>query len=115
MPAAMKGLRSCGRRGVSVLVAVWAANVIVAGGLEPMMNGVMETGAIFGGPGKVLLGDRPWALIVAPCGIEAMRTNESPSTGSTVVAATFIHSPGSKWMPVGGASAFPVATTRCQS
>lgn len=58
VPVAMNGLRSCGRRGVSVFVAVWAANGISVGGLEPITNGVMSTGAIFGGPGKVVVGER---------------------------------------------------------
>jgi hypothetical protein len=77
-----------------------------------MTNGVMSTGAIFGGPWKEATGARHWALMVVPCGMEAMRTSESPSTGSFVVAGTFIHNPGSKWMPVGGASALPVAATK---
>ena len=42
----------------------------------------------------------PWASIVVPWGIDAMRTSVTPSAGS-VVKGTIIHNPGSKWMPMG--------------
>ena len=48
----------------------------------------------------VTVDDFPWASIVVPCGIDAIRTSVPPSCGS-VVAGTAIHSPGSKWMPMG--------------
>ncbi len=44
--------------------------------------------------------DVPWATIVVPCGIDAMRTRVCPSAGS-VVDGTIIQSPGSTWMPTG--------------
>src|SRR6266581_69278 len=66
VPAAMKEVRSCGIRGVSLLVAVWLGNVILLPG-EPMANGVMSTAGIVGFPG---LGpdEVPWASTVVPCG-----------------------------------------------
>ena len=72
----------------------------VAGGLagERPISGVMLTGGIEGGPLNVR--NVPCALSVVPCGIEAIRTRVVPSAGS-LVAGTFIHTPGSKWMPMG--------------
>ena len=74
----------------------------------PTGKGVMSTDGICGGPGKAEVGSRHWALMVVPCGMDAIRVSDSPSFGSTVVAGTCIHSPGSKWIWEGVASAFPV-------
>src|SRR5215472_7726027 len=90
VPFLMNRVRSCGIRAVFELLAVWLAN-------RPML-GVMLTGGIEGGPLNVR--NVPCALSVVPCGIEAIRTRVFPSGGS-VVAGTFIHTPGSKWMPMG--------------
>ncbi len=51
VPRVMKGPRSWGILGVFGLLAVWLANLILLGGLLPVLNGVMSTGAIFGFPG----------------------------------------------------------------
>src|SRR3954471_5498341 len=97
VPAAMKLERSCGILGVGVLVAVWEGNRIFAPApLLPM--GVMSTGGITGGPG--FLSNVPWALIVVPCGMEAIRTTVTVSPGADVLG-TMIQRPGSRWMPVG--------------
>ena len=95
VPAAMNLVRSCGNLAVSVFDAVWLANVILLPGL-PMMNGVISTEGIFGAPGKLEAGARHWALMVVPCGIDAIRDSDSPRFGSFVVAGICIHSPGSK-------------------
>lgn len=58
----------------------------------------MSTAAMAGFPATV--NDFPWASIVVPCGIDAMRTTVASSAGS-VVTGTAIHSPGSKWIPTG--------------
>ena len=73
-----------------------------------MTNGVIETGRIVGGPANVTI-LVVWALIVVPCGMDAMRTRLSPRTGTFFVAGTCTQRPGSKWMPVAGPSALPVA------
>ena len=49
VPAAMKLVRSCGSRKVSVLAAVWLGNLMVAVG-SPILKGVMSTGFICGPP-----------------------------------------------------------------
>ncbi len=95
VPAAMNLPRSCGSRAVSVADAVWLAKGILWLG-PPMTNGVMSTAGMIGGPAKLEVGARHWALMVVPWGMDAMRDSDSPSTGSTVVAGTCIHSPGSK-------------------
>lgn len=95
VPAVMNLLRSCGSRGVSVLEAVWLMNGILPLGL-PMMNGVMSTAGMVGAPLTLEVGARHWALMVVPCGMDAIRVRDSPSTGSTLVAGTCIQSPGSK-------------------
>src|ERR1700690_2634696 len=89
-PSLMNRVRSCGILAVRALLAVWLGNA-------PLV-GVMLTGGIEGGPLKVR--NVPWALSVVPCGIEAIRTRVVPSAGS-VVGGTIIHTPGSKWMPIG--------------
>ena len=95
VPAAMNLPRSCGSLGVSVLAAVWPMNGILLLGL-PIANGVMSTAGMVGGPLTLEVGARHWALMVVPCGMDAIRVRDSPSTGSTVVAGTCIQSPGSK-------------------
>ena len=89
-PFLMNRVRSCGIRAVRESLAVWLGN-------RPI-SGVMLTGGIEGGPLNVR--NVPWALSVVPCGIEAIRTRVVPSAGS-LVAGTCIHTPGSKWMPMG--------------
>lgn len=79
---------------MSVLDAVWLANTI--GVVVPVLNGVISTDGMDGGPAELVVGARHWALIVVPCGIDPMRASDSPRTGSLVVAGTCIHSPGSK-------------------
>src|SRR5580704_15745116 len=91
VPAAMKGVRSCGMRAVPVAVAVWLGN---GNRLAPAV-GVMSTDGIVGGPANWV--DVPCARIVVPCGIEAIRATSWPSAGS-VVGGTQIQSPGSRWM-----------------
>jgi hypothetical protein len=108
VPSAINLLRSCGSRGVLALDAVWLAKVIVSLGL-PIKNGVISTAFMVGGPAMLVVGARAWALMVVPCGMDAIRTSDSPSTGSVVVAGMCIHSPGSKWMPEDVPSALPVA------
>ena len=94
VPAAINLVRSCGSLGVSVADAVWLANGILL--LVPITNGVMSTAGMVGGPATLVVGARHWALIVVPCGMDAIRASDSPSTGSLVVAGMCIHSPGSK-------------------
>ncbi len=57
----------------------------------------MLTVGMVGGPAKDV--EVPWATIVVPCGIEAMRASVGPSAG-LVVAGTNIQRPGSTWMPM---------------
>ena len=109
VPAVMNGVRSCGSLRVFVRFAVWLGNVTNFVGLLLITNGVISVGGILGAPGVVVVGATPWALIVVPCGIEAIRFSDSTCTGLVVDAGTRIHSPGSKCMPVAGPSAFPVA------
>lgn len=109
VPAFMNVVRSCGSLRVFVRFAVWLGNVTNAGGLVLILNGVIFATGILGGPGVEVVGATPWALIVVPCGMEAIRFSDSTCTGLVVDAGTRIHSPGSKCMPVAGASAFPVA------
>lgn len=109
VPALMNGVRSCGSLSVFFKLAVWLGNGTGDGGLLLIKNGVIFATGILGGPGVVVVGAMPWALIVVPCGMEAIRLSVSTCTGLVVDAGTRIHSPGSKWMPVAGASAFPVA------
>ena len=97
VPASMNLVRSCGSLGVLVADAFWLANGILL--VVPIMKGVMSTAAIFGGPAKLVVGARHWALIVVPCGIDAIRVSDSPKIGSLVVAGTCIQRPGSKWIP----------------
>ena len=78
------------------------------GGLLLITNGVILVGGILGAPGVVEVGARPWALIVVPCGMDAIRFSDSACTGLVVDAGTRIHSPGSKCMPVATPSFFPV-------
>ena len=47
--AAIKLLRSCGILAVFESLAVWLGNLILLAGL-PVLNGVMSTDPIFGGP-----------------------------------------------------------------
>ena len=107
----MNGSRFCGSRRVFAVVAVWLGNLTNLRGLLLMTNGVILSTWMLGGPEVVVLGvgATPWALIVVPCGIEAIRFSVSICFGLTVDAGTRIHSPGSKCMPVAGPSAFPVA------
>ena len=58
----------------------------------------MSTAAMSGFP--LTVDEVPWAAMVVPWGIDAMRTTVGPSAGS-VVAGTAIQSPGSTWMPTG--------------
>ena len=89
-----------------MLDAVWLMKVI--GFPPPIGKGVMFTAGMVGGPAMVVVGAKPSALIVVPCGMEAIRTSDSPSDGSFVVDGICIQSPGSKWIPTGAPSAFPV-------
>src|ERR1700712_2147040 len=92
--------RSWGRRGVSLLSAVWLGNLIsfgVAGGTT-VVNGVMSTGSILGPPATVK--KVPCASMVVPWGIDAIRVSVGPSFG-LVVDGTMIQMPGSRWMPIG--------------
>ena len=75
-----------------------------------MKNGVVSTGGMINRPKMILsgVGAAPWALIVVPCGIEAIRFSISTCFGLVGYAGTRIHSPDSKCMPVAGPSAFPV-------
>ena len=109
VPAFMNGVRSCGSLRVFVRFAVWLGKLTGDGGLLLIVNGVILVGGILGGPGVVAVGATPWALIVVPCGMEAIRLSDSTCTGLVAVTGTRIHSPGSKCMPVAGPSAFPVA------
>ena len=93
--AAMNLLRSCGNLAVSEFDAFWLGNVILVLGLL-MTNGVMSTAGNIGALGKLEAGARHCALIVVPCGIDAIRASDSPRFGSSVVAGTCIQSPGSK-------------------
>ena len=65
-----------------------------------MMKGVMSTGFRIGLPGTEV-NNVPWATIVVPCGIDAIRAKVTGSFG-VVVAGTLNHIPGSKWIPVAG-------------
>lgn len=87
VPALMKLVRSWGSLRVLVAVAVWLAKrFLLLGSL--MTNGVISTAGRAlgpvngGGPGKLTVGARHWALMVVPCGIEAIRVRDSPKTGS---------------------------------
>jgi len=82
--------------GVSFFEAVWLAKGINCGGLLPITKGVILTGGILGGPWMEVAGSRVWALIVVPCGMDAIRTSEVASSGVVVVAGICIHRPGSK-------------------
>src|SRR5208282_6351603 len=95
VPAAIKAARSCGILGAFALLAVWLGKVILLVGF-PVTNGVISTGFMVGGPATVTA--VPCASMVVPCGIEAMRTTDSPSCG-TLVAGTCIQIPGSTWIP----------------
>lgn len=91
--------------------AVWLVNLMgLACWVEPITKGVMSTGGMVGGPEMLVVGTRHWALIVVPCGMDAMRASDSPRKGSEVVAGMCIQRPGSKWIGTGVPSAFPVAT-----
>ena len=89
VPSAMNLLRSCGSLGVSVADAFWLANGTLLLRL-PITNGVMSTLGMVGGPAMLEVGARHWALMVVPCGMDAIRVSDSPRTGSTVVAGTCI-------------------------
>ena len=95
VPAAMNLLRSFGNLAVFELDAFWLANVALPLG-GAIKNGVISTAGIFGAPEELEVGARHWALMVVPCGIDAIRASDSPRIGSTVVPGTCIHSPGSK-------------------
>lgn len=96
VPVAMKFVRSCGMRGVSTFVAIWLANGIpLFICVPPMLNGVMSSTKINGGPGKGAIGSRHCALTVVPCGMDAMRLSVAPTTGLLLVAGTCIQRPGS--------------------
>src|SRR5436853_5153505 len=84
VPAWMKGVRSWGILGVSGVAAVWLANLILCVG-SPILNGVMSTGSIFGPP--LTVKKLPWASMVVPWGIDAIRATVSPR-GGTFVAGT---------------------------
>jgi hypothetical protein len=96
VPALMKLVRSCGILAVPGVATVWLGKEINFSGFEPVTNGVMRTGFMVGGPTKDT--EVPWAPMVVPCGIDAMRMSVTPSAG-TVVGGTIIHSPGSTWIP----------------
>src|SRR5450755_1510924 len=98
VPAAMNGARFFGIRAVLSSVAIWLGNGIFFTGLLPITNGVMSTGGMTGFPAAV--DEVPWASIVVPCGIDAMRAMVAPSAG-LVVGGTASQIPGSKWMPTG--------------
>src|SRR5579859_3283159 len=68
VPSLMNGVRSWGIRRVCGSLAFWLGN-------RPDV-GVMLTGGILGGP--LITCDVPWAQIVVPCGIEAIRTRVAP-------------------------------------
>ena len=56
-----------------------------------------------------VVGARHWALIVVPCGMDAMRVSDPASSGVLLVAGMFIHRPGSKWMGIAAPSPLPVS------
>src|SRR5215472_5973765 len=92
VPAATKDVRSCGIRTVSLLDAFWLGNLRLTPGW-PMKNGVMSLDPMTGGP--LLVEKVPWASIVVPWGIDAMRKTVCGTLGS-VVFGMHIQSPGSK-------------------
>jgi len=92
VPAVMKGVRSCGMRGVFGVAAVWLANLILVAGFA-VRNGVMSTAAMFGGPLATGV-NVPCASMVVPCGIEPILTRVGPSAGAAV-GGTLIQIPGS--------------------
>lgn len=72
----------------------------------------MSATANCGGPGTSKAGNKHCALMVVPCGMEAIRDNVSLMTGLFVVAGTCIQSPGSKCMPAAGLLARPDTTAK---
>jgi hypothetical protein len=80
VPAAIKDVRSCGIRAVPGFVAVWLGKKRVPGAegcwTPPMENGLKLTysaGLLKSGLPAFLPREVPCALIVTPCGIDAMR------------------------------------------
>ena len=59
-----------------------------------MKNGVISTVGIVGGPAAVV--EVPWARIVVPWGIDAIRVSDGVGTAGSVVAGTLSQIPGSK-------------------
>ena len=79
VPLWMKGVRSWGILGVFPSAAVWLANLIFFAGL-PIGKGVISTGSIFGPP--LTVKKLPWASMVVPWGMDAMRATVSPRGGT---------------------------------
>ena len=63
----------------------------------PVTKGVISTGGMVGAP--AFEPDVPWASMVAPCGIDAIRASDAAGTAGLVVGGTLSQIPGSKWMP----------------
>lgn len=90
---------------MSVLFVFMARKAVLVAML-PMGNGVVSRVAKLGPPDcppnavAALGGEKACALIVVPCGMDAMRTTLGLFSG-LVVAGTFSHMPGSKWMSTG--------------
>src|SRR5215467_6186562 len=94
VPAAMKDVRSCGILAVFLSDAFWLGNGTFDGGW-PILNGVVSLGPMTGGP--AVGGEKvPWASIVVPWGIDAMRKTVRSGTLGSVVFGMHIQSPGSK-------------------
>src|SRR5262249_22986038 len=98
VPAAMKDVRSCGILAVFLSDAFWLGNGTFEGGW-PILNGVVSLGPMTGGP--LIVEKVPWASIVVPWGIDAIRKTVGSGTLGSVVFGMLIQSPGSKWMPTG--------------
>src|SRR5215467_12716225 len=96
VPAATKDVRSCGILGVSLLEAFWLGNGTFEGGW-PILNGVVSLGPMTGGP--LIVEKVPWASIVVPWGIDAMRQTVRCRTWGSVVFRLHTQSPGSKRKP----------------
>ena len=68
----------------------------LAAWLPLTVKGVILTTGMFGAPGRSF--DVPCAMIVVPCGMDAIRVMVMPSPG-VFVGGTTIQRPGSTWMP----------------
>ena len=69
-----------------------------AGAGLPKKNGRMLLFGMFCGPPEITWGAPPWARMVVPCGIDAMRTTDAGSLGSDV-CGTAAQMPGSMCSP----------------